>query len=52
VAEATAAQAARLGSLMEFEAIPTEVTELAAVWHSLPYVVKAGIVAMVRASGA
>ena len=36
---------------MEAEAIPTEVTELAAVWHSLPYVVRAGIVAMVRASG-
>jgi hypothetical protein len=52
IAGASTAQAARLGSLMEFEAIPTEVTELAAVWHSLPYVVRAGIVAMVRASGA
>ena len=51
VAAATARQAARLGSLMESEAIPTEVTELAAVWHRLPDAVRAGIVAMVRASG-
>ena len=51
VAAATAGQAARLGSLMESEAIPTEVTELAAVWHRLPDAVRAGIVAMVRASG-
>jgi hypothetical protein len=51
VAATTAGQAARLGSLMESEAIPTEVTELAAVWHRLPDAVRAGIVAMVRASG-
>ena len=36
---------------MEPEAIPTEVAELAAVWHRLPDAVRAGIVAMVRASG-
>ena len=51
IAGASTAQAARLGSLMESEAIPTEVTELAAVWHRLPDAVRAGIVAMVRASG-
>ena len=31
--------------------IPPEVAELAAVWHDLPDAVRAGIVAMVRASG-
>ena len=36
---------------MEPEAIPTEVAELAAVWYRLPDAVRAGIVAMVRASG-
>ena len=36
---------------MEPVAIPTEVAELAAVWHHLPHAVRAGIVAMVRASG-
>ena len=41
----------RLGSLMDAEAIPPEVAELAAVWHRLPVAVRAGIVAMVRASG-
>jgi len=51
VAAATAGQVARLGSLMESEAIPPEVAELAAVWHRLPDAVRAGIVAMVRASG-
>ena len=50
VAGATAAQAERLGSLTEAEAIPPEVAELAAVWHRLPDAVRAGIVAMVRAS--
>jgi hypothetical protein len=35
---------------MEAEAIPPEVAELAAVWHRLPDAVRAGIVAMVRAS--
>ena len=51
VAGATANQADRLGRLMEPVAIPTEVAELAAVWHRLPDAVRAGIVAMVRASG-
>ena len=45
------ATAERQGNLMEPEAIPTEVAELAAVWHRLPDAVRAGIVAMVRASG-
>jgi len=36
---------------MEAEAIPPEVAELAALWHRLPDAVRAGIVAMVRASG-
>jgi hypothetical protein len=45
------ATAERLGSSMEAEAIPSEVAELAAVWHRLPDAVRAGIVAMVRASG-
>jgi hypothetical protein len=40
-----------MGSLMEAEAIPTVMVELAAVWHRLPDAVRAGIVAMVRASG-
>ena len=44
-------QAERLGSLMDAEAIPPEVAELASVWHRLPVAVRAGIVAMVRASG-
>ena len=44
-------QAERLGILMEADAIPTEVAELASVWHRLPVAVRAGIVAMVRASG-
>jgi hypothetical protein len=44
-------QAERLGSLMEADAIPTDVAELAAVWYRLPDAVRAGIVAMVRASG-
>jgi len=51
VAAATADQAERLGFLTEAEAIPPEVAELAAVWHRLPDAVRAGIVAMVRASG-
>ena len=51
VAGATADQAERLGSLMEADAIPTDVAELAAVWHRLPTAVRAGIAAMVRASG-
>jgi len=51
IAAAAADQAERLGILMEAEAIPTEVAELAAVWHRLPDAVRAGIVAMVRASG-
>ena len=51
VAGATADQAERLGSLMEADAIPTDVAELAAVWYRLPDAVRAGIVAMVRASG-
>ena len=38
-------------SLIESEAIPSEVAELAAVWHRLPDAVRAGIVAMLRASG-
>lgn len=50
VAVATADQAERLGSLTEAEAIPSEVAELATVWHRLPDAVRAGIVAMVRAS--
>ena len=37
---------------MDADAIPTEVAELAAVWHRLPDAVRAGIAAMVRASGA
>jgi hypothetical protein len=36
---------------MEAEVIPPEVVELAGVWHRLPDAVRAGIVAMVRASG-
>jgi hypothetical protein len=51
VADTTAGQAERQGSLMEAEAIPPEVAELAALWHRLPDAVRAGIVAMVRASG-
>ena len=51
MARALADQAERTGSLMEAEAIPPEVVELAAVWHRLPAAVRAGIVAMVRASG-
>ena len=51
LAAATADQDKRLGSLMEAEAIPPEVAELAAVWHRLPAAVRAGVVAMVRASG-
>ena len=51
VAGATADEAERLDSLMEAEAIPPEVAELAAVWYRLPDAVRAGIVAMVRASG-
>jgi len=35
---------------MDAEAIPPEVAELAAVWHRLPDAVRAGIVALVRAS--
>ena len=50
-AAATADQAERLGSLMNAEVIPSEVAELASVWHRLPDAVRAGIVAMVRASG-
>ena len=37
---------------MEADVIPPEVAELAAVWHDLPDAVRAGIVAMVRASEA
>ena len=51
LADTTAARAERLGSPVEADAIPTEVAELAAVWHRLPAAVRAGIVAMVRASG-
>ena len=51
MARALADQAERTGSLMEAEAIPPEVAELAAVWHRLPAAVRAGIGAMVRASG-
>jgi hypothetical protein len=40
-----------LGSLVEAEPIPTELAELAAVWHRLPDAIWAGIVAMERASG-
>ena len=40
-----------MGILTETDAIPSEVAELAAVWHDLPDAVRAGIVAMVRASG-
>jgi hypothetical protein len=36
---------------MDIEAIPPEVAELASGWHRLPDAVRAGIVAMVRASG-
>ncbi|MEI7863623.1 MAG: hypothetical protein WCJ21_13370, partial [Planctomycetota bacterium] len=50
LAGATAAQAERLASVIEAYAIPTEVAELAAIWHRLPTAVRAGIVAMVRAS--
>lgn len=46
-----AATAERSASLIEAEAIPSEVAELAAVWHRLPDAVRTGIVAMVRASG-
>ena len=52
LATAPADEAERMGSLMEAEAIPTVMVELAAVWHRLPDAVRAGIVAMVRASGA
>jgi hypothetical protein len=49
---ATASPAERSASLMKAEVIPSEVAELAAaVWHRLPAAVRAGIVAMVRASG-
>ena len=51
LAGASTAQAERLDSLMEAEAIPHEVAELAAIWHRLPTAVRAGIAAMVRASG-
>jgi len=51
LAGATAAQAERMASVIEAYAIPTEVAEMAAVWHRLPAAVRAGIVAMVRASG-
>jgi len=51
VAAAPADQAERLGSLTKADAIPPEVAELAAVWHRLPAAVRAGVVAMVRASG-
>ena len=50
VADTTAAQAEQSRIVLEAEAIPTEVAELAAVWHRLPDAVRAGIVAMVRAS--
>ena len=51
IAVVTPDQAERLGILMEADAIPTEVAKLASVWHRLPVAVRAGIVAMVRASG-
>jgi len=51
VAGPAADQAERLGSLMKAEVIPSAVAELAAVWYRLPDAVRAGIVAMVRASG-
>ena len=51
IAGASTAQAERLDSFMEAEAIPHEVAELAAIWHRLPTAVRAGIAAMVRASG-
>jgi hypothetical protein len=51
VATATAVQAERSASLREADVIPPEMAELAAAWHRLPDAVRAGIVAMVRASG-
>ena len=36
---------------MEAEVNPTQVAELAAVWHPLSDAVRAGIVAMVNAAG-
>ena len=51
LATAPADEAERLGSLTDPEEIPPEVAELASVWHRLPVAVRAGIVAMVRASG-
>jgi hypothetical protein len=46
----SADQPEQSANLMEAEAIAPEVAELAAVWHRLPDAVRAGIVAMVRAS--
>ena len=40
----------RSGSLIDAEEIPADVADMAAVWHRLPDAVRAGIVAMVRAS--
>ena len=51
MAGASADKAEQSGSLVEAEAIPPELAELAAVWHRLPHAVRAGIVAMVRAAG-
>ena len=51
VTAAPADEVERMGILTETDAIPSEVAELAAVWHDLPDAVRAGIVAMVRASG-
>ena len=52
LATAPVDEAERMGSLTDAEAIPLDLAELAAVWHRLPDAVRAGIVAMVRASGA
>lgn len=51
MAGASADKAKQSGSLVEAEAIPPEVAELAAVWRRPADAVWAGIVAMVRGSG-
>jgi len=51
LATAPADEAERMGSLTQAEEIPPDVAELAAVWHRLPNAIRAGTVAMVRASG-
>ena len=52
MAGASADKAEQSGSLVEPEAIPPEVAELAAVWRRPADAVRAGTVAMLRASGA